>query len=147
MYALIHRLFACLLSFFVVDGNWTSWSKWHTCSKTCGNGFQKRMRNCTNPAPANGGRPCNGISMETKICTMKPCPGLSCKKPALYVVSSFRKSLLSMNTFSPSYLRVSLSDYNVNDFMFFFSRRRMGFLVGLDSLFTDLWWRISETHA
>lgn len=57
-----------------VDGNWTSWSKWHTCSKTCGNGFQKRMRNCTNPAPANGGRPCNGISMETKICTMKPCP-------------------------------------------------------------------------
>ena len=61
---------------FIVDGNWTSWSMWPSCSKSCGNGFQNRTRNCTNPAPANGGKLCSGDVTETRICNLKLCPGL-----------------------------------------------------------------------
>ena len=62
--------------FFSVDGNWSAWSEWAPCSKTCGGGLQKRLRNCSNPTPANGGKPCEGAVMETKKCSLTPCPGL-----------------------------------------------------------------------
>ena len=44
-----------------VNGGWTNWS---ACSKTCndGSGPGTRTRTCTNPAPANGGLPCEGDS-------------------------------------------------------------------------------------
>lgn len=58
-----------------VNGNWSAWSKWSSCSKTCDEGSQKRTRGCTNPAPANGGKPCQaGVSMETKACILLLCP-------------------------------------------------------------------------
>ena len=61
---------------FIVNGNWTPWSEWGPCSQSCGNGFQKRMRSCTNPPPANNGKTCNGTVMETKTCNTRLCPGL-----------------------------------------------------------------------
>jgi len=42
-----------------VDGKWSEWS---SCSKTCRGG--KRSRSCTNPAPKNGGKICEGESSE-----------------------------------------------------------------------------------
>lgn len=42
---------------------------------SCGVGAQKRLRQCNNPLPANGGRHCAGSDTETRRCQGKPCPG------------------------------------------------------------------------
>ncbi|XP_078373577.1 properdin-like [Oculina patagonica] len=65
---------SCSLKLCPVDGNWSSWSAWAPCSKTCGVDFQRRVRDCTNPAPANDGKPCKGVAIETKSCSLKLCP-------------------------------------------------------------------------
>ncbi|KAK1804810.1 hypothetical protein P4O66_003652 [Electrophorus voltai] len=48
--------------------------EWGACSVSCGTGVQKRLRQCNNPLPANGGRHCMGSSSETRSCQGKPCP-------------------------------------------------------------------------
>jgi len=50
-----------------VNGGYSAWS---TCSATCGVGIQTRT--CTNPAPANGGADCSGLSSQT--CNTQACP-------------------------------------------------------------------------
>ena len=34
-----------------------------------------RSRNCTNPEPANGGKDCEGATVENKTCNEQACPG------------------------------------------------------------------------
>ena len=46
------------------------YSAFGACSKTCGDGTQTRT--CTNPAPANGGKDCDGD--KTQVCNLKECP-------------------------------------------------------------------------
>ncbi|XP_035658799.1 A disintegrin and metalloproteinase with thrombospondin motifs 19-like [Branchiostoma floridae] len=59
----------------IVDGSWSDWSPWSTCSVTCGSGTQSRTRTFTDPAPANGGAPCEGNSQDTRDChTGTGCP-------------------------------------------------------------------------
>ena len=67
-----HEYFLCYL---IVDGGWSLFGEWGSCSLTCGGGVQDRQRTCTNPSPAFGGRPCDGSSMETRFCQQFPCPG------------------------------------------------------------------------
>ncbi|XP_071083513.1 thrombospondin-1-like [Haliotis cracherodii] len=62
-------------------GQWSAFSLWEatsTCSHTCGGGeiTQQRTRQCNNPAPSNGGRPCEGETSETRTstCNTHPCP-------------------------------------------------------------------------
>merc|ERR1712168_154967 len=57
-----------------IDGGWSAFSGWSTCSKKCGGGTQKRTRTCTNPKPAHGGKDCVGDAEETKKCNENPCP-------------------------------------------------------------------------
>ncbi|XP_026645393.1 hemicentin-1 [Microtus ochrogaster] len=57
-----------------VHGGFSLWSAWRSCSVTCGKGIQKRSRQCNNPLPANGGRPCQGSDSETRHCQKKLCP-------------------------------------------------------------------------
>ncbi|KAI8512763.1 Thrombospondin type 1 repeat-containing protein [Branchiostoma belcheri] len=57
-----------------VDGGWTKWSKWTPCTRTCGPGSQTRTRSCTDPAPRNGGLPCNGTDTMVMKCIQRPCP-------------------------------------------------------------------------
>ncbi len=58
-----------------VDGVWSSFGEWSTCTETCGGGTQQRTRTCTNPRPANGGADCVGNDFEPQPCNKAPCPG------------------------------------------------------------------------
>lgn len=51
-----------------VNGGWSDWTSWSACS----GGSQTRIRTCTNPAPANGGANCSGLSTETQSCGCAP---------------------------------------------------------------------------
>lgn len=58
-----------------VDGGFTPWSAWSTCSASCATGVKSRARTCTHPAPRHNGKPCKGIAMQNDWChTGVPCP-------------------------------------------------------------------------
>ncbi|XP_043277019.1 A disintegrin and metalloproteinase with thrombospondin motifs 6-like [Venturia canescens] len=57
----------------VTDGQWSSWSAWSHCSRTCGSGVAFSQRKCNNPPPSNGGNYCSGKWMKHKICATTPC--------------------------------------------------------------------------
>lgn len=60
----------------LVDGGWSLWGSYTSCSVTCGVGIQKRERTCTEPLPQYGGTDCVGLSSETQNCTESECPGM-----------------------------------------------------------------------
>lgn len=57
------------------DGNWGSWSKFGSCSRTCGGGVRARNRQCNNPPPAYGGRDCPGSAFDYQMCNTEECAG------------------------------------------------------------------------
>ncbi|KAM4852531.1 A disintegrin and metalloproteinase with thrombospondin motifs 14 [Thomomys bottae] len=57
------------------DGGWSSWTKFGSCSRSCGGGVRSRSRSCDNPFPAYGGRQCSGPTFEYQICNSEECPG------------------------------------------------------------------------
>ncbi|KAL4226070.1 hypothetical protein ACF0H5_014058 [Mactra antiquata] len=58
-----------------VNGGWSEWFNWSfRCSVTCDQGVTKRIRQCSNPVPANGGTYCKGSLFEEKPCIESPCP-------------------------------------------------------------------------
>ena len=69
------------LRFFLaspLDGGWSSWSPWETCSKTCGilgGSVLRRSRVCNQPPPMNGGASCPGNDTEVTKACFTPCPG------------------------------------------------------------------------
>ena len=71
----------------VVDGYWTPWSNWDTCSVSCGGGSRSRERECIKPR--HGGKPCEGNSSDGEECNTQHCPSrsiqkLPCSKTAIY---------------------------------------------------------------
>ncbi|XP_048579839.1 uncharacterized protein LOC5504566 isoform X2 [Nematostella vectensis] len=56
-----------------VDGGWSLWSPWTSCSASCGGGVQRRTRACNNPSPANGGRSCQGPREARQVCNVQNC--------------------------------------------------------------------------
>ena len=58
-----------------IDGNWSDYGAWSECSKQCGGGSQTRERTCNNPAPAFGGKNCEGGAVESRKCNSHSCPG------------------------------------------------------------------------
>ena len=69
-----NTIFFFCLNFHAVDGGWGAWGSWTSCSKTCGGAMITRERNCDNPAPENGGKPCDPKdAKETKNDCNQPC--------------------------------------------------------------------------
>ncbi|NWH67182.1 CO8A protein, partial [Geococcyx californianus] len=46
------------------DGHWSCWSQWGPCQS----GTARRSRQCSNPAPRGGGKPCVGRDVQSKPC-------------------------------------------------------------------------------
>lgn len=59
-----------------INGKWSRWSPYSTCSAPCGPGVKLRSRTCTNPRPTNGGRDCIGDENENLDCSVQTCPEL-----------------------------------------------------------------------
>ncbi|XP_005375138.1 PREDICTED: hemicentin-1 isoform X1 [Chinchilla lanigera] len=57
-----------------IHGNWSPWSSWGTCSRTCNGGQMRRYRTCDNPRPSNGGRACAGPDTQVQRCNTDMCP-------------------------------------------------------------------------
>jgi hypothetical protein len=56
-----------------VNGDWTSYGSWGSCSVECGGGTQTRSRACTNPSPTYGGSSCSGATSESQSCNTGSC--------------------------------------------------------------------------
>jgi len=63
-----------ILLTFIVNGNWTLWTEWGVCDASCGLGYHRRYRWCTNPEPLNGGKDCEGEPTEFIPCNNFTCP-------------------------------------------------------------------------
>ena len=55
---------------------WSDWTWWTPCKKSCGGGHQLRYRSCDNPPPAPGAAECSGERNQTLECNVHPCPGM-----------------------------------------------------------------------
>uniref|UniRef100_A0A8C2RT26 A disintegrin and metalloproteinase with thrombospondin motifs 18 n=1 Tax=Capra hircus TaxID=9925 RepID=A0A8C2RT26_CAPHI len=56
-----------------IHGQWSAWSKWSECSRTCGGGVRYQERHCNNPKPQYGGKFCPGSSRVYQLCNINPC--------------------------------------------------------------------------
>ncbi|CAM9369692.1 unnamed protein product [Lampetra planeri] len=56
-----------------VNGGWSCWAPWSTCSATCGGGHRQRGRVCNEPVPSHGGDICLGLHTEESLCNTQPC--------------------------------------------------------------------------
>lgn len=66
------------LRFSSVDGVWTSWSSWGSCTVTCDGGSQDKTRTCTNPAAQYGGADCVGVGSASQQCNTQACISKFC---------------------------------------------------------------------
>ncbi|XP_058959559.2 uncharacterized protein [Pocillopora verrucosa] len=57
-----------------IDGDWSRWSRWRSCSHKCGGGHSIRTRSCDSPSPKYGGAQCQGSYYESKLCKTQRCP-------------------------------------------------------------------------
>ena len=76
--------------FFSVNGGWSPWGPWSTCTASCDGGMWTRTRNCTFPEPQHGGYDCGGISWMNATCNQQPCPGKNLTQ-IIYVNFFYRK--------------------------------------------------------
>ncbi|XP_067884509.1 properdin-like [Heterodontus francisci] len=57
-----------------VNGGWSAWTHWSSCSVTCAAGTKERQRNCSQPPPSCGGH-CPGSPAHVQACyTGRICP-------------------------------------------------------------------------
>lgn len=94
----VEILFVCLFTVNTVPvkGHWGRWGPWTKCSRTCGQGYRTRSRQCDDPRPLYGGTFCSGTLVQLEPCQLKK----TCKSKRLhlnfYYISS--SSLLFIST-------------------------------------------------
>ena len=89
----------------LVNGAWSAWLSWGTCSVTCDIGKKTRYRNCNEPPPSSGGSACPGNSIEQSTCYPLICPSKI----------SLSNSLLRLNqSLSSSIFNVSCQCFSAN---------------------------------
>ena len=52
----------------------TPWSEWTSCSRSCGGGTQRRIRDCKLARTGANGNPCNEVLEEVSACNENSCP-------------------------------------------------------------------------
>lgn len=58
-----------------INGNWSAWSSWGACSKSCGDGGVRwSSRTCSAPVPQYGGQACIGFTNQSEPCGDTHCP-------------------------------------------------------------------------
>ena len=63
----------CNLGACSVNGQWSHWQAWSSCSVSCNVGEQLRRRSCNNPSPEFGGKKCEGQETEMRACNLGKC--------------------------------------------------------------------------
>ena len=58
-----------------MDGVWSSWESWNSCTVSCGGGIKERTRICMYIRDAPQGKDCGEDSHENKTCGVAECPG------------------------------------------------------------------------
>ena len=71
----VYQVSTIVFNCVAVNGGWTQWSSWSSCTVTCGVGSRTRTRSCTNPAPQGDGADCVGSTRSTESCNIVACPG------------------------------------------------------------------------
>lgn len=61
-----------IYSTFLVNCQWSNWSAWGSCTRSCGSGTQKSTRSKT-VQESNGGT-CSGLSEKSQSCNNQGCP-------------------------------------------------------------------------
>merc|ERR1712179_384923 len=56
-----------------IDGKWSLWKEWNSCSQTCGEGVRFRYRKCDSPSPKSGGQDCKGNKSASEKCNSQDC--------------------------------------------------------------------------
>ena len=81
-----------------VDCEWTDFGEWTSCSKSCGEGVQIRVRSVSTEAQGSEGKPCEGNPSEAKLCYERDCPTTTTETTTLPIQSKQKQTL------SPLYL-------------------------------------------
>ncbi|CAH2281689.1 SCO-spondin [Pelobates cultripes] len=79
---------SCFVQACPVNGGWSTWGVWSPCDSECQGGVRFRKRSCEDPPPKNGGRSCQGESMQAEPCNLHPCgESQDCGPDMMYVES------------------------------------------------------------
>ncbi|GIY63959.1 a disintegrin and metalloproteinase with thrombospondin motifs 9 [Caerostris extrusa] len=63
------------------DGQWGEWQSYGPCSRTCGGGVSRSIRECDSPRPTNGGRYCVENEYDTSLVKPKYSHSLTVSTP------------------------------------------------------------------
>uniref|UniRef100_A0A7M5WU20 Uncharacterized protein n=1 Tax=Clytia hemisphaerica TaxID=252671 RepID=A0A7M5WU20_9CNID len=91
---------------YSINGGWTSWTPYTSCSKTCGGGIKTISRYCRNPVPQDGGKSCSGRSTYSRSCNTFSCFSKTFLKKKIESIMISKKKL--SNTDFAVYLRAQL---------------------------------------
>ncbi|KAL3852016.1 hypothetical protein ACJMK2_015705, partial [Sinanodonta woodiana] len=69
-----HEIRTCSEGLCPVDGVWSNWGAWKSCSLTCGNGTQSRTRICEFTSGQPHGHNCTGEVTQHQSCSTNLCP-------------------------------------------------------------------------
>lgn len=62
------------VTFHSVNGSWSDWAEWSSCSSSCDGGVRSRVRLCNDPLPLCDGNECEGRNEEVEDCNAElPC--------------------------------------------------------------------------